>query len=80
MTRQVRQALRALSLTLIGLAAIGCKTGTLPDPNDPADVGNLTPETVRHNLFWANAMLLEREQSGEITPAESREYIARRSG
>lgn len=79
MTRQVRQALRALSLTLIGLAAIGCKTGTLPDPNDPADVGNLTPETVRHNLFWANAMLLEREQSGEITPAESREYIARRA-
>ena len=57
----------------------GCKTAVLPDPNDPADVGQLSPETVRRNLMWANAMLIEREHAGEITPYESRDFIAKRA-
>lgn len=70
------------SLPLVIVAALpllGCKTATLPDPNDPADVGTLSPETVRRNLKWANAMLVEREQAGEVTPAQSRDFIARRA-
>ncbi|MBS1708621.1 MAG: hypothetical protein JSS65_07865 [Armatimonadetes bacterium] len=61
------------------LTLAGCQTGTLPDPNDPIDVGVLSPETVRRNLYWANTMLIEREAEGEITPAQSRDFIARRA-
>lgn len=66
--------------TLAALCCLGgCKTGVLPDPNDPSDVGVLSPDTVRKNLFWANSMLIEREHNGEITPAQSRDFIAKRA-
>jgi hypothetical protein len=64
---------------LLSLVLTGCHYGTPPDPNDPKDVGLMSAETVRRNLRWANLMLVAREARHEITPAESRQFIARRA-
>jgi hypothetical protein len=54
----------------VGLLAAGCRTGTLPDPNDPHDVVAQKPEVLRRNLNSASDMLNQRKDRGEITDEE----------
>jgi hypothetical protein len=74
-----RATIRTIALALCGLSLAGCHYGAPPDPNDPADVGVMTAETVRRNLRWANLMLQDRENNGQITATDHRTYIAERA-
>ncbi len=52
---------------LLGALTAGCHTRTLPDPNDPNDVGSLQPEVLRRDLKYASESLWERRVKGEIS-------------
>jgi tetratricopeptide (TPR) repeat protein len=52
----------------------GCRTRTLPDPND---VGYLQPEVLRRNLKYASESLWDRHLKGEITDAQFQALIAK---
>ncbi|MBN9500323.1 MAG: hypothetical protein BGO01_18710 [Armatimonadetes bacterium 55-13] len=69
-----------LIVSLFGLVAlVGCKTGTLPDPNDPAEAGILAPEVIRRQLKGASDSLLERVAKRQITDAEFHDLMAKRA-
>ncbi|MBS1716861.1 MAG: hypothetical protein JSS72_03915 [Armatimonadetes bacterium] len=57
----------------------GCKTGVYPDPNDPNDVGKLSPAIVRINLRQASDFLNDRMARGEVTDEEYKTLIAKRA-
>jgi hypothetical protein len=57
----------------------GCQTATLPDPNDPKDVGVMAPDEIRHNLSYASAFLGERSLRGEITDQQFHDLMAQRA-
>lgn len=57
----------------------GCKSGKIPDPNDPADVGLMSPQEVRRNLKAVADFLNVRVMTGDITDAEREKLIARRA-
>lgn len=54
----------------------GCKTGHLPDPNDPAD-GPLTPSIVSKQVEALNIGLHDRWQKGEFDEAEYKRLLRR---
>jgi hypothetical protein len=59
------------------LAALsGCKNGTVPDPNDPNDVGALQPEVLRSDLKYASESLWERCLNKEITEGQFQSLMA----
>lgn len=66
---------RLLVLFSVALAA-GCRTGTLPDPNNPAD-RRVTPEVLRKNLQAVSDSLIERRMKGEFDNAEYRDLLAK---
>ena len=49
------------------LALAGCHTATLPDPNDPNEVGVVQPDVLRNNLQSVSDNLYARVQKREIT-------------
>jgi tetratricopeptide (TPR) repeat protein len=61
-------------LCLISVA--GCKSGTLPDPNDPKDA-EVSPEIVRKNLQSISDSLIERRLKKEIDNLQYRELLAK---
>ena len=67
----------ALLCSLAGL--FGCKTGTLPDPNDPKDVGAWRIDDARRNLKIASDFLNDRQNRGEIDAKASQYLIAKRA-
>jgi tetratricopeptide (TPR) repeat protein len=54
----------------------GCQSPTLPDPNDPKNVGVLAPDVLRNLLKGASTQFFGRAQRGEITDGEAREFLA----
>jgi hypothetical protein len=54
------------SLLFVG----GCHSGTLPNPNDPTDVGSLTPENIRDQFSCISDMLQTRLGRRQITQKE----------
>jgi hypothetical protein len=62
----------AAALIFSGLA-IGCRTGTLTDPNEVRNAGITTPEVVRTQIESAAWTLNERKAKGEIN---DRQYHA----
>lgn len=66
-------------LVLIGLAItlVGCGDGTIPDPNDPNDVGNAQPEVLRSSLKGAADSLYERVYRREITDQQAQTFLTR---
>lgn len=70
--------MRRLILLLVALATVaGCRTGTLPDPNDPAAAGAMAPDVLRQNLKGVSDMLNERLETGEINRREYQALIQR---
>ncbi len=72
---------RAFPLGLLMLAsaclvAAGCGNGSIPDPNDPNDVGNAQPEVLKSDLKGASDSLYERVYKGEITDDQAQNYLA----
>lgn len=59
------------------LGAGGCQTATVPNPNDPTDVGALSPEIIRRNLRSITESLAERRAHGEFTTKRYRELVAK---
>jgi short subunit dehydrogenase-like uncharacterized protein len=62
-------------LAVLGLALVGCKTGQLPDPNDPAEAGVMGPDVLQQNLKGANEALYQRLLVGEIDEKAYKQYI-----
>ncbi len=60
-------------------ASFGCRTGTLPDPNDPRDVGLLSPAEVRRNLKATSDFLNYRVLIRDIGEKDRERLIARRA-
>ncbi len=60
-------------------ALAGCETGTLPDPNDPRDVGLFRPDDARQKLKATSDFLNWRRMRGEINESKEEELIARRA-
>lgn len=59
------------SLLVVG----GCQTGTLPNPNDPNDVGSLTPENMKDQFTSISEMLQVRLAHRQITNQEFKELL-----
>ncbi len=59
-------------LLLLGalLVAGGCQSGMLPNPNDPKDMGSLTPDNIREQLGCISDSLQTRLIRGEISNKE----------
>jgi tetratricopeptide (TPR) repeat protein len=62
------------------LAAAGCKSSTLPNPNDPADVGTVSAEAMRRNLRAVTDSLTVRFARHELSEAEYRRLVAKAAG
>ncbi len=70
--------MRRLFIFALILVSIGCKTGVVPDPNDPKD-GPLSAERLRTNLAVTAQMLNDRWIKGEITDAQVQQFLTRRA-
>jgi tetratricopeptide (TPR) repeat protein len=68
--------MRRLLWLLPVLLIVGCRSGTLPDPNDPRDVGQVPPSILSDNLLAVSEALLERRISREIDDREYRELLS----
>ncbi|AIE85213.1 hypothetical protein [Fimbriimonas ginsengisoli] len=55
----------------------GCRTGTLPNPNDPKDVGMLSPQVMRRNLASVTESLANRHARRELTDREYRDLVTK---
>jgi len=64
-----------LSPLLLVLALAGCNSPTLPDPNDPNEVGVVQPDVLRNNIQSVGDNLFARVQKGEITDAKFQELM-----
>jgi len=64
-----------ISLGLAALAACGCQSPTIPNPNDPDDVGLVTPDVLSTNLSVLYQFLADRVAKGEITQIKADEYM-----
>lgn len=62
---------------LLCLGLMGCQSGHVPNPNDPADVGALSPDTLRRNLGAVTDSLTARRASGELNNTQYRELVAK---
>lgn len=62
---------------VVAVLCIGCRTGQLPDPNDPGASGLMPAAVLRRNLEYANRMLEHRQELGEITPEQRKELLKR---
>lgn len=69
-----------ISLGLAALAACGCQAPTIPNPNDPDDVGLVTPDVLRTNLSVLYSFLADRVGKGEITQKKADQYLAQEAG
>jgi len=49
---------------------------SIPDPNDPNDVGTLQPQVMRRNLKRASDVANVRVDSGEISEKEAKEFVS----
>lgn len=58
------------------VGSVGCRTGTLPDPNDPNDVTVVQPDVLRNSLAGAADALNDRLSNGEIGPQDYERYMA----
>jgi hypothetical protein len=58
----------------------GCKAAHIPNPNDPVDVGPLSPATVRRNLGAVTDSLQQRLLNGEIDRTKYRELVEKAAG
>ena len=69
--------MRITRLILLGLAVglAGCRSGTLPNPNDPKDVGGITIDNLEDQLSCVSDMLLGREAKGQITDKQFHELM-----
>lgn len=66
------------SLLLLGLLVAGCgKSGHFPNPNDPADVGALSPDLLRRNYRNVTESLAERRANNKLTTEEYRALVAK---
>ena len=68
---------RPWPILLAGLLLAGCQTGHVPNPNDPNDVGALSPDTLRRNLGAVTDSLVARRASGELTTQQYRTLVAK---
>ncbi|MBI3721441.1 MAG: hypothetical protein HY248_02720 [Fimbriimonas ginsengisoli] len=64
---------------LLAALVAGCRAGHIPNPNDPRDAGPLTIGLIQERLQDASRVLVRREANGEITPVQSKDYIAVRA-
>lgn len=68
------------SLVVAAVAACGCQAPTIPDPNDPEDVGLVTPDVLKTNLAYLYQFLADRVGRGEITQKKADQYMAEEAG
>jgi len=73
--RRSRNSRRWGFAVLALVSVVGCRTGTLPDPNDPAD-GPLSPEILARRLRATSDVLLNRVAKREISSRQYRELLA----
>lgn len=66
-----------VSMLVVALAAIGCQSPHIPNPNDPADVGPLGAEVLQRNLQAVTSNLLERRVRHEISEAEFKALVVK---
>lgn len=74
--RSIKMRRRLLLLTL-AIVSIGCQSGTLPDPHDPRDVGNVSPDLLRETLASISDSLLVKVSKGYITTEEYKTLLAK---
>jgi len=72
------QNLRLLWLFCL-LAVAGCQVGTLPDPNDPADVGSLSADNLLGQYDSVSELLQSRVASRQVTQEQSNELLRQAS-
>jgi hypothetical protein len=71
---------KGLLLALVAFASLGmsgCQTGHVPNPNDPDDVGPLSPDTLRRNLSAVTDSLSTREAKKEFGHKAYQGYVAK---
>ncbi len=64
--------LQSLGIVLVAITLAGCESKSFPDPNDPAQVGQVQPDVLMRNLRWASETVNQRVQKGEISEARGR--------
>jgi tetratricopeptide (TPR) repeat protein len=68
--------IQRLLLLALCAAACGCKTGTLPDPNDPNAAGVVQAAVLRNSLDGAADAIFSRVRRREISDAQGRRMLA----
>lgn len=65
-------------ILLLGIAVglAGCHTGTLPNPNDPKDVGFITVDNMKDQLGCISDALFSREAKGQIDDKTFHDLLA----
>lgn len=63
-------------MALLAALLCGCQAPIIPDPNDPDDVGIVTPDVLRTNLSVLYQFLADRVAKGEITQQRADQYMA----
>src|SRR4051812_32633679 len=69
-----------LAILLILGSLLGCQSKTIPNPNDPRDVGTLQPEILRRNLRSVTETLGERYSRGEFNEDRYRQLVTKAAG
>lgn len=67
--------LQRLGIVLVAITLAGCESKSFPDPNDPAQVGQVQPDVLMRNLRWASETVNERVEKREITDERGREML-----
>jgi len=66
--------IRLLPLLCVAIVA-GCHTGVLPDPNDPKDVGSLSPDNMRDQIGSISDTLQSRVALNQITQKQAKDML-----
>lgn len=61
---------------VLSVTLTGCKTGHIRDPNNPADVGSISPQVLRQNLQSINESLVNRLSRHEFDRRTYRQLVA----
>lgn len=73
----MKSVINCLKALVFAALVAGCKSGTLPDPNEPPANQQVSGDVLLRNVGEVMQVLDQRIQRGEITPAEREQVLHR---
>lgn len=73
----MKNVINCLKIAGLVLVVTGCRSDTLPDPNDPTDRQQISGEILLRNVGEVMQLLDQRFEQGEITRGERQQILER---